>query len=64
MAAKPAVIPKKRKFSSASFESIDELNELPTTPEKVATDRFPVRSESPESEISPERTTDGKSPHD
>ncbi|XP_050541602.1 uncharacterized protein LOC126905686 isoform X2 [Daktulosphaira vitifoliae] len=55
--SKPSlVVPKKRKFSSASFDSDDSLNELPLPSQKDIYNGLSIRSESTDSEVSPERT--------
>lgn len=59
IAIKPAVIPKKRKFSNVSLESVDSLDNNLSFPKKDTFSSVPVRCQTSESEISTEQTTEG-----
>lgn len=58
-AIKPAVIPKKRKFSNISLESIDSLDNNVSFPKKDTFTSVPIRCQTSESEISTEQTNEG-----
>lgn len=56
---KPAVIPKKRKFSNVSLDSVDSLDDALSFPRRDTYSSVPGRSQTSESEISLEQTTEG-----
>jgi len=54
------VIPKKRKFSNVSLDSIDSLDDAVSFPQRDASySSVPARSQTSESDISLEQTNEG-----
>lgn len=57
---KPAIIPKKRKFSNVSFDSINSLDDAASFQRSDTLSSVPLRSHTSESEISLEQNNDGE----
>jgi len=53
------VIPKKRKFSNVSLDSVDSLDDVVSFPQRDSYSSVPIRSQTSESEISQEPTNEG-----